>query len=184
MHPLFKERYSGYSFDKDKAVPFSLLKDVLNAARWAPSCYGDEPWRFIICQRHKKDKAYETVYASLAKPNQKWAKEAPLLIVSVADYIFDKTKKHNRWAAHDTGASAGYLCLQAAASGLMAHQMGGFNGPALIQYFGLPDECIPMAVIALGYPKPEKEPLKRTRKPFGHNFYDGAWGTPLKDSER
>ncbi len=180
MHPLFKERYSGYSFDKNKTVPFSLLKDVLNAARWAPSCYGDEPWRYIVC--HRGYKAYDKVLSLLVKPNQKWAKDAPILIVSVANYIFDKTKKHNRWAGHDTGASAAYLCLQATASGLMAHQMGGFNGPDLILHFGLPDECIPMAVIALGYPGKET-PSKRARKPFSHNFYDGAWGKGLKDEK-
>lgn len=175
MHPLFKERYSGYSFDTERAVPFSLLKDVLNAARWAPSCYGDEPWRYIVCEKGQKNGNYNKVLSLLAKPNQKWAKDAPILIVSVANYIFDKTKKHNRWAGHDTGASAAYLCLQAAASGLMAHQMGGFDGPNLILHFGLPDECIPMAVIALGYPHPKDTPTKRARKAFSHNFYMETW---------
>ena len=183
MLPIFKERYSGYSFDKSKTVPFSLLKDILNAARWAPSCYGDEPWRYIICEKGHKSGSYKKVLSLLAAPNQKWAKDAPLLIVSVANYIFDKTKKHNRWAGHDTGAASAHLCLQAAASGLMAHQMGGFKGAELILHFGLPDECIPMAVIALGYPLPEKDPIKRKRKPFRHNFFSETWDNGIGDSE-
>ncbi|MDC0349258.1 nitroreductase family protein [Alphaproteobacteria bacterium] len=181
MLPLFKQRYSGYSFDKNKAVPLSLLKDILNAARWAPSCYGEEPWRYIICEKGHKNGSYDKVFNTLVKANQKWAKDAPLLIVSVADYIFRKTKKHNRWAAHDTGAASAYLCLQAAASNLMAHPMGGFNGPQIIQDFGLPDECIPMSVIALGYEKVPKEEKERTRQPLSYNFYEEAWKKGLKN---
>ena len=113
--------------------------------------------------------------------NQKWAKDAPILIIAVANYTFSKTGKNNRWAAHDTGAASAYLCLQATASGLMTHQMGGFNGPQIILDFGLPDECIPMAIIALGYEDPSAPPKERTRKPFSYNFYDGVWEKGIKE---
>ena len=181
MNPLFKQRHSGYSFDKTKPVSAFVFKDLLNAARWAPSCYGEEPWRYIICEKDHKNGAYEKVFHALAKPNQEWAKNAPLLIISVADYTFRKTGKNNRWAAHDTGAASAYLCLQAAASGLMAHQMGGFNGPELILEFGLPDDCIPMAVIAVGYEDSSAPPKERSRNPFSYNFYEGAWKKGIKD---
>ena len=166
MLPLFKQRHSGYRFDKNKPVPISLLKDILKAARWAPSCYGEEPWRYIVCEKDHKNGSYDKVFKLLAKPNQKWAKDAPFLIISIADYVFHKTGKHNRWAGYDTGAASALLCLQATASGLMTHQMGGFSGSQLIQEFGLPDECLPMAVIALGYEKLPTEKKERKRRPL------------------
>lgn len=181
MNPLFKDRHSGYQFDKNKPVSAFVLKDILNAARWAPSCYGDEPWRYIICEKGHKNGAYEKAFKALVEANQKWAKDAPILIISVANYTFSKTGKNNRWAAHDTGAASAYLCLQAAASGLMAHQMGGFKGSQIILDFGLPDDCIPMAIIALGYEDPSAPPKERTRKPFSDNFYDGVWKKGIKE---
>lgn len=183
MHPLFKERHSGYQFDKKKPVSAFVLREILDAARWAPSCYGDEPWRYIICEKGHKNGSYEKVLATLAQANQEWAQNAPLLIIAIADYRFSKTGKNNRWAGHDTGGASAYLCLQAAASGLMAHQMGGFNGAKLILDFGIPDECIPMAVIALGYEDPSAPPKERSRQPFSFNFYDGVWKKGIKDSD-
>jgi nitroreductase len=181
MLPLFKQRHSGYQFDKTKTVSAFVLKEILNAARWAPSCYGEEPWRYIICEKGHKNGAYDKAFKALAKPNQEWAKDAPILIISIADYIFRKTDKPNRWAGHDTGAASAYLCLQAAASGLMAHQMGGFKGSQIILDFNLPDECIPMAIIALGYEDPSAPPKERVRKPFSHNFYEGMWKKGIRD---
>lgn len=181
MNPLFKQRHSGYHFDKTKAVSPFVLKDILDAARWAPSCYGDQPWRYIICEKGHKNGSYDKAFQALAPANQKWAKDAPLLIICVADYIFSQTGKPNRWAGYDTGAASAYLCLQAAASGLMAHQMGGFKASQVMLDFKLPDQCLPMAIIALGYEKMPAEPKERTRQPFSFNFYEGEWKKGFKE---
>lgn len=179
MNPIFLKRHSGRSYDPARKVLSEDLKTILEAARWAPSCYGDEPWRFIVCE--KKD-AYEKVFNTLAPANQKWAGNAPILIISIACSTFSHTQKHNRWAAYDTGAAAMSLALQAADLGLMAHQMGGFDLPALAKAFELSEDCIPMAVIALGYEvkdAPDKN-APRHRKSLEENFFEGSWGKGIE----
>ena len=63
----------------------------------------------------------------------------------------------------------------------MAHQMGGFKTSQIFLDFNLPDECIPMAIIALGYEKMPAEQKERTRQPFSFNFYEGEWKKGIKD---
>nr|WP_256361147.1 nitroreductase family protein [Methylomonas koyamae] len=65
---------------------------------------------------------------------------------------FNHNGKPNRWAPYDTGAAALSICIQATALGLAAHQMGGFDADLARQSFGLPEDCTPMAMIAVGYP--------------------------------
>ena len=180
MNSIFSKRHSGRSYDPERKVSRKDLKTILEAARWAPSCYGEEPWRFIVCE--KKKEAYGKVLEALAPANQKWAANAPILIISVACSTFSKTQQHNRWAAYDTGAASISLGLQAADLGLMAHEMGGFDVPALTRAFALPGDCIPMAVIALGYEAkeaPDKN-APRNRKPLEENFFEGEWGKGIE----
>ncbi len=180
MNPIFLKRHSGRSYDPGKKVSREDLKKILEAARWAPSCYGEEPWRFIVCEKTKE--GYEKVFNTLAPPNQKWAQNAPILIIVVACSTFSKTQKHNDWAPYDTGAAAVSLCLQAADLGLMTHEMGGFDPSKITKEFALPQDCTPMAVIALGYEAkdaPDKN-APRTRKPLEENFFEGAWGKGIE----
>ncbi len=180
MNPIFSKRHSGRSYDPARKVSRADLKTILEAARWAPSCYGEEPWRFIICEKGKE--AYEKVLGTLAPPNKKWAENAPILIISVVCFTFSKTQQHNRWAAYDTGAASISLGLQAGDLGLMAHEMGGFDLPALTRAFELPEDCIPMAIIALGHESkdaPDKNAL-RSRKPLDENFFEDAWGKGIE----
>ncbi|MEI8321323.1 MAG: nitroreductase family protein [Alphaproteobacteria bacterium] len=181
MNNLFKRRHSGRSYDPKKTVSQAQLKEVLEATRWSLSCFGDEPWRYIVGIKGHKDGAYDKLLSCLAEANQAWAKNAPILIVSVACETFSKTKKFNRWAQYDTGASAISLCFEAVDLGLMAHQMGGFDDKKMKEIFHIPEDCVPMAVIALGYEMdnaPDKN-ASRTRKPLSENFFQGKWGEAI-----
>jgi len=124
----------------------------MEAARWAPSCYGDQPWRYVVGDRFADPDGWEAILGCLAEQNRRWARHAPLLIAACADTRFDFNGEPNRWGAYDTGAASENLCLQATALGLAAHQMGGFDPAALRQAVGIPERFEPMAVIAVGHP--------------------------------
>ena len=174
---LLTSRYSGRRFDPDKPVPHALVRSILEAGQLAPSCYNEQPWRYIVCDRARDPQAYDALLGGLVPQNQVWAKDAPVLMLAAATDLFTKTHKPNRWGVYDTGAASLAMDLQAVAIGLMMHQMGGFDGAALTQAFGLPPHALPMAVIALGYDLDAGKPRPpRVRYPLGHNFYAGAWG--------
>lgn len=182
------QRWSGRAYDASKSVTAEQTIALLEAARWAPSCYGDQPWRFILWDSNKDKAAWQKAFDTLVEFNQGWVKNAPLLFLIAADTKFNHNGKPNRWAAYDTGAAAENICLQATALGLMAHQMAGFDADKLRAAFEIPEQIEIIAMISVGHPADpdtldaetrERETAARSRRELGELFFDGAWGKPV-----
>ena len=112
IHELLASRWSGRAFDAAKPVDHDQIITLLEAARWAPSCYGDQPWRFLVWNKGADAEAWQQAFGCLAPGNQAWVKDAPLLLLTTADTLFNHNGQPNRWGQHDTGAAAENLCLQ------------------------------------------------------------------------
>lgn len=184
IHDLLARRWSGRAFDAAKPVSRDQLHSLLEAARWAPSCYGDEPWRFIIWDKNSNRAAWEKAFGCLVEWNQNWVKNAPVLLLVTADSLFRKNGQPNRWGQYDTGAAAENLCLQAVALGLMAHQMGGFDENKVRTTFAIPPQFACMAMIAVGFQADENvlgddlkqlEIAPRERSELGTLFFENSW---------
>ena len=182
---VIAHRWSPRAIDPDQPVSREHLFALLEAARWAPSCFGDEPWRYLVWDRFRDAAGWRQAFACLAEGNQVWVKNAPVLLLSVATPNFGHNNQPNRWAQHDTGAARENLCLQAAALGLVAHQMGGFDPEKAKATFNIPADHSCMAMIAVGHPGPvevltdalrEKEQAPRERKPLAQIVFAGVWG--------
>ena len=185
VHDLFVRRWSTRAFDPAKPVSREHLISLLEAGRWAPSCNGDEPWRYLIWDRSRDPEGFQKAFDCLSENNRKWVKNVPLLMLSCAGSNFAATGKPNRWTQHDTGAASVSMALQATALGLAYHQMGGFDAEKARAAFDIPAEYTPMAMIAVGYQAaPEvldeetkkKELVARARKPLAEKFFEGGWG--------
>ena len=181
-------RWSPRAFDASKSVSQEQIIALLEAARWAPSCFGDEPWRFIVWNKGTNESAWQQAFDCLAPSNQTWVKAAPVLMLVCANTLFGHNQTPNRWGQYDTGAAAENLCLQASSMGLVVHQMGGFNADKARETFAIPDQYTPMAMLAVGYEGdasnlPDelktRELAERKRKPLGELFFNSAWGTPV-----
>lgn len=181
-------RWSGRAYDAAKTVLRNDIIALLEAARWAPSCYGDQPWRFVVWDKHQDTAGWQRAFDTLSPGNQAWVKDAPLLVLVVADSLFKHNGQPNRWSQYDTGGAALNLCLQAASAGMMAHQMGGFDADKLRAAFAVPQQFSLMAMVSVGYPAEistlsgevlERETAPRTRRPLGELFFSGAWGKPV-----
>jgi nitroreductase len=185
---VIANRWSGRAYDANKAVSSEQIISMLEAARWAPSCFGDEPWRFIVMDKNNNAAAWEKAFDCLVPGNQAWAKDAPVLILICADSLFNHNQKLNRWGAYDTGAAAISLCLQATSMGLMTHQMGGFDGEKARDMFAIPEQYQMMSMLAVGYAADinslseelkERELAPRKRRVLNELFYDGVWNKPI-----
>ena len=186
--PVIAERWSGRAYDASKPVSREQTIALLEAARWAPSCYGDQPWRVMVWDKHADLASWQRAFDCLVQGNQAWVQQAPLLFLVTADSLFNHNGKPNRWGQYDTGAAAENLCLQASAMGLMAHQMGGFDADKTRATFAIPEQYALMAMISVGHPADiatlsgetlERETAPRARRPLGELFFDGAWGKPV-----
>ena len=185
IHELLARRWSSRAFDPKRPVSREQLTTLLEAGRWAPSCNGDEPWRYLIWDKARDADGWQKAFDCLSENNRKWVKNVPLLMLSCAGSIFEATGKPNRWTQHDTGAASVSIALQATSMGLMVHQMGGFDAEKARAAFGIPAEYTPMAMIAIGFQAnadildeetKAKELRPRGRKPVAQRFYEGGWG--------
>jgi nitroreductase len=188
INDLIASRWSGRAYDPDRDVEEDQIIALLEAARWAPSCYGDQPWRYIVCVKKANPEAWARAFSCLAEGNQGWTRYAPVLMLAIADSIMSRTGKPNRWGQYDTGAASMSLCIQATELGLMVHQMGGFDADRARMVFAIPDQFVPMAMMTIGYQLPlaklsgeirERELAERARKPISEIFYNGSWGNPF-----
>jgi len=184
VHDLVSRRWSPLAFASDPVAPEQVLR-VLEAARWAASCFNDQPWSFLVGFRG--DETWQGLHDCLVPANQAWAGEAPVLLLAMAHERFVATGKPNRHAQYDTGQAVASLALQATAQGLFVHQMAGFDADAARTRFSIPANHTPMAAIALGHagdpdalPEAlaERERGPRERVPVSTFTFAGAWGRP------
>jgi nitroreductase len=192
INDTIANRWSGRAYDDSQVVSHEQMIAMLEAARWAPSCYGDQPWRFVVLNKNTDPQSWQQAFDCLSPGNQTWAINAPVLLVVCADSLFQHNQQPNRWAQYDTGAAVENLCLQATSMGLMAHQMGGFNADAARQSFIIPEQYTLMAIISIGYPAPiealegevlTRETAQRTRRQLNELFFAGQWGQPVSSSK-
>ena len=184
IHSILSDRWSSRAYDPDQLVSQESFLSLMEAARWSPSCMGDQPWQFITF--HKKDAtSWTQALNCLSVGNQNWAMDASILILACARQSFSSNEKPNRWNQYDTGAACENICLQATSIGLVAHQMGGFDVEKTRQLFQIPSQYDLMSFIAIGYPLAiekmsaealVKEKEARKRKPLREIFYTNQWG--------
>lgn len=174
IHPLILNRWSPRSYT-DQPVPEKELLAVLEAAHWAPSCFNEQPWRFIVA---RKETDVNRLRECLTEKNQTWANRAPVLIAVISAPIFARNGKPNRWNGFDTGAAWACLALEANTRGMIAHAMGGFSQQKLREQFGVPEAWDVHAVVALGYRGPVTQlsvDLQDEEKPKGRKPLDELW---------
>lgn len=188
INETIANRWSGRAYDASQAVSHEQIITLLEAARWAPSCFGDQPWRFIVWNKNTDAHVWQQAFDCLAPSNQTWVKDAPILMLVCADTLFNHNLQDNRWAQYDTGAAAENLCLQANSMGLMAHQMGGFVADKAREVFAIPAQYTPMAMVSVGFAADvttlegeilARETVARSRRPLNELFFAGSWGKSI-----
>ena len=149
IESLIAERWSPRAF-LEKPVEREKLMSMFEAARWAPSAFNAQPWRFLAAE--KSDAAdYARMLSCLVEANQVWAGKAPVLMILLAKKTFDHNGKPNRWAMHDCGLALENLLLETQALGLAAHPMAGFSVDAVREKYSVPEDYEPLVAIAAGY---------------------------------
>lgn len=158
--PEIKARYAVKRF-LGEPVGREALMPLLEAARYAPSCYNEQPWRYILGDTAEAHAAL----ADCLAPGNAWAKDAPVLILALTKKTFSYNGKPNAWAGFDAGQAAALLQIEAVRRGFAAHVMAGFDAKRARAAFSVPDDYDVIAMIALGKPSPEDTEEPGTRMP-------------------
>ncbi len=132
-------------------VEAEKIKSLFEATRWAPSSTNEQPWVFIYATRDQAD-LWDKLFEPLDEGNKIWAKDAPLLILSLARRNFTRYEGPNAHALYDLGGANAFLSLQAVELGMQVRQMAGFNEEKAIQLLNIPDTFQVGVFMAVGYP--------------------------------
>ncbi|NUT99476.1 MAG: nitroreductase family protein [Saccharothrix sp.] len=187
LNPIIAQRWSPRAFDPAARLTTDDLRPLLEAARWAPSHGNTQPARFLVGFRG--DSTYTRIFDALRPGNQVWAGRASVLVVACRVTADDRGPMPN--TEYGVGLAVANLSLQAVENGLVTHQMGGFSKDAVRESFGLPEDVIPVVVVAIGVlgddsDLPEdlraREHRVRKRKPLTETVFT-EWGEPLFSAE-
>ena len=143
---LIKSRWSPRAFSEEK-VSHEEIMSLIEAARFAPSCFNEQPWRFIIADEEESLNKMRNI---LMPGNQIWANKAPVLLLIVAKKTFTYNNTENFWHMFDTGTAWGFLSLEAERRGLITHAMGGFEMDQTRLVFNIPEDYEIITIVAVG----------------------------------
>ena len=124
INPLILHRWSPRSMTGEE-LDNDTIMSLFEAARWAPSSYNNQPWRFIYAKRNTAH--WDKLFNLLAEPNKVWTKNAAVLIVVIARKNFEHNEKYSITHQFDAGAAWENLALEASSRGLVVHGMQGFD---------------------------------------------------------
>ena len=147
INEVLANRRSPRSLDATAILSKDELLAVLEAARWAPSAFNGQPWRFFVGQRG--DEVFAQILDSLAPFNQGWAYRSSVLIL-VAGLPAREDGTPNKGYLYDCGLAVAQMVVETHHRGFVAHQMTGFDPEKAVQNLGIDASLIPVAVIAIG----------------------------------
>lgn len=147
--PLFCSRWSPRAMTAEK-LPESQLLRLFEAARWAPSTYNEQEWRYLYA--HRASKHWDLFFEALTEANQSWCKNASVLVAIVGKEQLTQSGEINPVRSFDCGASFQNLALQGISMNLVVHGMAGFSKEKIIENLDIPGGYSPEAMFAIGYP--------------------------------
>ena len=147
IHPLLLNRWSPRAMTGEEISDEELMP-LFEAARWAPSSYNNQHWRFLYAKRNTPE--WKTFYELMVASNQDWAKNASVLLVIISKNTFDYNGKPARTHSYDTGAAWMALALEGTHRGLAIHGMEGFDYDKAKNNLGIPEGYTVEAMAAIG----------------------------------
>lgn len=167
IEPLFIRRWSPRAMSGEP-LSDQELRTLFEAARWAPSTYNEQEWRFLYARRDTPH--WPVFFDLLAEGNKSWCHRAAVLVVVLARKVFTRNGRPNPVHLFDAGAAWENLALQATVMTLVAHGMAGFDFEKARSALRVPAEYAVAAMAALGRPgDPAELPetLRRIEQPSG-----------------
>ena len=164
INPIFIDRWSPRSMTGE-SIDDETLMSIFEAARWAPSSYNNQPWRFLYAK--KNSSIWDTFFNLLLEGNKVWAKNAAVLVVIISRKNFEHNEKPSITHQFDAGAAWENLALEASTRGIVTHGMQGFDYEKAREQLRIPSTFDIMAMIAIGIQgPPENLPPKLQEKEY------------------
>ncbi len=181
INQQFTNRWSSRAFSKEIVTKKELMS-LFEAARWAPSSYNSQPWKFVWARNGSPE--FKKMFDCLVPFNQEWVKHSPILITILSKDTFDHNNEFSRTHSFDTGAAWANFALQASLNGIVAHGMSGFDYDKVKKELHAPEGYTVEAMVAVGKKGTKEDaPTKirsmekmSDRKPVSNFVFEGRFG--------
>jgi len=124
-----------------------LIEKTAHIAQLAPSCFNNQPWRYIFV--YEKKILSKLQNEGLTKGNQ-WAKAASMIIAVFSRVDLDCVIGERQYYLFDSGMATAYLILHLTEQGLVAHPIAGFNPIKVKELLYIPDVMHLITLIIVG----------------------------------
>jgi len=161
---------------QERPVEPEKLRQVLDAARLAPSWKNMQCWRFLVLASPANKAALLGAFPD-DNPGKKALAGAPVVIVVCADPRESGVENGIEYYIADTAIAFEHICLAAQGVGLGTCWMGWYDENKIKEALGIPAEVRVVGVTPLGYP--DQEPKPRPRKELHEIAYLEKWGESI-----
>lgn len=180
IHDLILHRWSPRAMSGE-SISNEELMSLFEAARWAPSSYNSQPWRFIYAKRDTPE--WSLLYDLMVQFNKDWTKNAAVLMVIISRDTFEYNNKPSITHSFCTGSAWENLALQGTTMNLVVHGMEGFDYKKAKEVLHIPEGYTVEAMCAVGRPgnnqdlppAMQKEEVPSSRKPITEFIFEGTF---------
>ncbi|HEU13104.1 MAG: nitroreductase family protein [Thermoplasmata archaeon] len=165
-----EERRSARSFS-DRPVEDEKLINILRAGQWAPSCYNNQPWHFVVLRGEETRRIHDAI-----NRGNSWAKSSYMIIAVVSKRDLDCISNGREYYMFSCGLAVENMLLESYHQGLVAHSILGFNEDLVKERLSIPGEYRVLILLIIGYPGDEEmKDHKRERKNLEEIVHYGGW---------
>jgi nitroreductase len=132
-----------------------LVEALAGCAQMAPSCFNNQPWRFVFAYDQK---VLEQLFAAMSRGNE-WTRQASMIIAVFSESKLDCQGEALDYYLFDTGMAVGFLLLKATELGLVAHPIAGFDGEKAKDILSIPGHMTLITLIIVGKKSETVSPL-------------------------
>lgn len=132
-----------------------LIKDLAGSAGLAPSCFNNQPWRFVFV---RDPEVLKRMHEALSQGNE-WAHAASMIIAVFSKKEDDCMIRDREYHQFDCGLGAGFLIMRATELGLVAHPIAGYSPKKTKEILGIPEEYQVITLIIVGKHSDEISPI-------------------------
>jgi nitroreductase len=145
VHRAIQERRAYRSLNPVE-ITDELIEDLARSARLAPSCFNNQPWRFVFVRRPEM---LARMHDALSSGNV-WAHAASLIIAVFSKAEDDCVIRDRIYHQFGCGLATGFLVLRATELGLVAHPIAGYSPKKTREILRIPDEYQVITLVIVG----------------------------------
>ncbi|MHA1521594.1 MAG: nitroreductase family protein [Promethearchaeota archaeon] len=151
LKEILNQRRAYRSLEEIEVTP-EMISQLSQAAQIMPSCFNNQPWRFVFVTENPK---LQTLKDEALSKGNNWAQPASMIIVVFSKKDLDCVIKDREYYLFDVGMATAAIILQATEMGLVAHPIAGYSPKKVREILHIPDEYNIVTLLVVGKKKAE-----------------------------